>query len=100
MNIKKILSVATLAAVLTASIGIHSSAQEVTVKIDDEKLECVTPARIENGSTMVPMRAIFEALGMTVEWNNEEKSVTAVKADDVIKLTTSLSLFIVLAPIP
>lgn len=72
---------------LVASIGVHSIAQEVTVKIDDEKLQCPTPARIENGSTMVPMRAIFEALGMEVEWNNDEKSVTATKNGDTIKLT-------------
>ena len=87
MKLKRILSVIVLAAMLVASVGIHSFAQEVTVKIDNQKLECPTPARIENGSTMVPMRAIFEALGMTVEWNNEEKSVTATKDDDVIKLT-------------
>ncbi len=87
MNIKKILSVITLTAVLTASINIYTAAEEVTVKIDDEKLECPIPARIENGSTMVPMRAIFEALGMAVEWNNEERSVTATKGEDIIKLT-------------
>lgn len=87
MNIKKIVSVGVLSAVLLTSIGIHGYAQEVTVKIDEQKLECPVAATIKNGSTMVPMRAIFEALDMEVEWNNEEKSVTATNGTDTIKLT-------------
>lgn len=86
MNFKKTVCVIVLTIMLLASLSIPSSAQEVTVKIDEEKLLCTTPARIENGSTMVPMRAIFEALGMSVEWNNDEKSVTATKEGKVIKL--------------
>lgn len=87
MNIKKIVSVGVLSAVLLTSIGIHGYAQEVTVKIDEQKLECPVAATIKNGSTMVPMRAIFEALDMDVEWNDEEKSVTATNGEDTIKLT-------------
>ena len=86
MKLKKILCITILVAVITACLVIPTSAQEVTVKIDGEKLDCNVPARIENGSTMVPMRAIFEALGMTVNWNNEERSVTATKGEDEIKL--------------
>ena len=85
MKFKKIICIV-LAVMLLGSLGLYSHAQEVTVKIDEEKLNCTTPARIENGSTMVPMRAIFEALGMSVEWNNDEKSVTATKGDKVVKL--------------
>ncbi|MBQ8540710.1 MAG: carbohydrate-binding domain-containing protein [Clostridia bacterium] len=86
MKLKKMVCVIVLTIMLLSSLGVPSMAQEVTVKIDEEKLNCTTPARIENGSTMVPMRAIFEALGMSVEWNNEEKSVTATKEGKVIKL--------------
>ena len=86
MKLKKTVCVIVLTIMLLSNLSLPSSAQEVTVKIDEEKLECTTPARIENGSTMVPMRAIFEALGMSVEWNNEEKSVTATKEGKEIKL--------------
>lgn len=85
MKFKKIICIV-LTIMLLGSLGLSSHAQEVVVKIDEEKLDCTTPARIENGSTMVPMRAIFEALGMSVEWNNNEKSVTATKGDKVVKL--------------
>ena len=34
---------------------------------------------IENGTTLVPLRAIFDALNMSVEWDGETKTVTAAK---------------------
>ena len=36
---------------------------------------------------MVPLRAIFEALGASVEWDGETKTVTSVKDDTTVKLT-------------
>lgn len=86
-NVKKLICVITSSALLLAGLGMHTFAKEITIKLDGETVECPTPARIENGSTMVPMRAIFEALGMKVEWNNETQTVTATKGDKVITLT-------------
>jgi len=37
-----------------------------------------------NGSTMVPMRAIFENLGATISWKESTKTVTAVKGSTTI----------------
>ncbi len=45
------------------------------------------PPQIINDRTMVPLRAIFEALGASVEWNQETKTVTSTKGDTTIKLT-------------
>ena len=87
MKTKKIICAILLVSMLIVSFQTVSFAEEITIRLDDEKVECPVPARIENGRTMVPMRAIFEAFGMDVEWNNEEKSVTATKGDSVIKLT-------------
>lgn len=39
-----------------------------------------------NGSTMVPMRAIFETLGATISWNQTTKAVTAIKGTTKIVL--------------
>jgi len=36
--------------------------------------------------TLVPLRAIFEALGATVDWDGATQTVTAKKDSDVIKL--------------
>lgn len=39
---------------------------------------------IDNNRTLVPLRAIFEALGASVGWDNDTNSVIATKDDTVI----------------
>ncbi|MDO4302162.1 MAG: copper amine oxidase N-terminal domain-containing protein [Clostridia bacterium] len=39
---------------------------------------------IANGRTLVPIRAIAEALGGSVEWNNAERTITITKEDKTI----------------
>lgn len=41
---------------------------------------------IQNGTTLIPMRSLFEALGAEIKWDNKEKSVTAKKGETTIKL--------------
>jgi len=65
--------------------GSDSSAP--TVNLDGQKLSFDVSPRIENGRTLVPLRAIFEALGATIEWDDTSKTVTAVKGSTNIKLT-------------
>ncbi|MDF1618691.1 copper amine oxidase N-terminal domain-containing protein [Petrocella sp. FN5] len=43
-----------------------------------------TPPVIKEGRTLIPVRAITEAMGATVTWNSEEKLVTIVKDDKTI----------------
>ncbi len=45
------------------------------------------PAQLIDNRTMVPLRAIFEALGASVEWDGDTKTVTSVKGDTTVKLT-------------
>ena len=45
------------------------------------------PAQIIESRTMVPLRAIFEALGASVEWDDATKTVTSVKGETTVKLT-------------
>ena len=52
---------------------------EVKVSFD------VAPLNRE-GRLLVPFRAICEALGMTVDWNGEERKVTAKKGDALIEM--------------
>ena len=42
---------------------------------------------IENGRTLVPLRAIFEKIGATVEWDGNTQTVKATKGDISISLT-------------
>lgn len=76
---RKFLLAATSTA-LVVSMSFTAFAAPV-VKIDGVNKEFTNEAVIEDGSTLVPMRELFEALGATVEWNGEEQSITAAKAD-------------------
>ena len=60
----------------------------ITVTLDGRELDFgnVEP-QIINGSTMVPMRVIFEELGCNVNWNSDTKTVTASKGVTDIILT-------------
>ena len=61
--------------------------KDIKVKLDGNILSFDVPPQIINDRTMVPLRAIFEALGASVEWNQETKTVTSTKGDTTIKLT-------------
>lgn len=41
---------------------------------------------IENGTTLVPMRAIFESMGATVSWDQGTQTVNAIKGDTTVVL--------------
>ena len=59
----------------------------ISVTLDGEKLTFdVEPALID-GRTMVPIRAIFEAMGAVVEWDNDTQSAICTKGDTVVKMT-------------
>lgn len=59
----------------------------VAVYLDGQKIAFDQVPFIENGRTLVPVRAIFENLGATVEWNGDTQTVTATKSDTSVSLT-------------
>ncbi len=87
MKFKKAACAVLLAGMMVSSLSPVTFAENVTVVLDGKKVESDVAARIENGRTLVPMRAIFEAFGMNVEWNGEEKSVTASNDEDTVVLS-------------
>lgn len=56
------------------------------VQLNGEFLEFDVDPTIINDRTMVPMRAIFEYFGATVEWYGDTRTVKAYKDNDYIKL--------------
>ncbi len=62
------------------------SAGNPVVYLNGQKLSFEVEPAIENGRTLVPLRAIFEAMGASVEWNNSTRTVTAVKGDTTVVL--------------
>lgn len=53
------------------------------VYLDGRPLSLETPPVIENGFSLVPLRAIFEAEGAKVSWDETTRTVKAVK-DDIV----------------
>ncbi|MCL6458541.1 MAG: glycosyl hydrolase [Gorillibacterium sp.] len=69
----------------------QAAASGVNIMLDGYPLSFPIEPVIISGTTMVPFRAIAEALGIQVEWNQAAKEVTASKKDaagtTVVKLT-------------
>jgi len=59
---------------------------EIRVYLDGAALEFDVPPMIIDNRTMVPMRAIFEAFGMAVDWNPYFQFIYASRGADRIKL--------------
>ena len=70
--------------------------QNVSVQIDGIPLETDVPAQIIEGRTMVPMRAIFEALGTEIEWDADTKTVTASQGGASVVMQVGSKEFTVL----
>jgi hypothetical protein len=51
-----------------------------------------TPPVIKEGRTLIPVKAVVNALGAEVEWDPESKMVTITKKDDTITITINLIL--------
>lgn len=58
----------------------------IMVTIDGEALAAEQPPVNIEGNVLVPMRAIFEKLGASLEWDQASQTVTAVKGSKEIKL--------------
>lgn len=65
----------------------QSQYEEVNVTIDGVLQHFPQSAILYKGSTMVPMRGVFEALKAEVKWDGATQTVTATKGNTTIKLT-------------
>ncbi len=80
------LTAALIAAVLCI-IAVPVLAEEpVRVTVDGRELAFDQPPVIENDRVLVPVRAIFEALGARVTWQEQNRQVTAAKDADTVIL--------------
>ena len=61
--------------------------ENILVLLNGESITFDQPPIIIDGRTLVPLRAIFEALGATVEWDGNTQTVTATRDNTVIKIT-------------
>ena len=76
-----------LAFVLVFSLTVFAENDEITVIVNGSKIESDVPATIIDGRTMLPVRAIFEALGMVVSWDGETQTALGVGYDYAVSMT-------------
>jgi len=60
---------------------------DISVILDGTALTFDVPPQIIDGRTLVPLRAIFEALGAEVNWDGNTQTITATDDDTEIILT-------------
>lgn len=79
------------AIVMVLTLCLAAAAEsDVKVTLDGKEINCESygsPATIVDGRTLVPLRAIFEALDASVEWDQSTKTATSKLGDTQIKLT-------------
>lgn len=73
-----------LCAVTILSFATCFAASDVKVIVNGKEVEFDQPPIIENNRTLVPLRAIFEALGASVGWDNDTNSIIATKDNTII----------------
>ncbi|MBQ2680066.1 MAG: leucine-rich repeat protein [Firmicutes bacterium] len=59
---------------------------EITVYVNGNKVSFDQPPIIKDDRTLVPMRAIFEAMGAKVDWEKDTKTVKSEKGNDSVSI--------------
>lgn len=89
---KKILSLAlALAMLLTASSAVLAQGNSPSVYVDDaEIIFADQSAIIKENRTLIPARGVFEAMGCTVKWNEETRTVEVKSSDNITVITLTI----------
>ncbi|ABR47135.1 copper amine oxidase domain protein [Alkaliphilus metalliredigens QYMF] len=74
--------------ILLLSLAMTTSvfASDIKVTINNTYLNFEQPPVVEKGRTLVPLRAIFEALGAKVDWEDSTRTITGTKDSTVVRL--------------
>lgn len=62
------------------------AAKAITITVDGVQLKTDQPPAMIQGRVMLPLRAIFEALGASVNWDSKNQTVTGYKEDTTVVL--------------
>ena len=76
-----------LLSALLALAMLLPSAFAVDLFVDGSELQTDVPPTILSGRTLVPLRAIFEALDADVSWNGTTQTATAAKAGTTVQVS-------------
>ncbi len=84
---KKIVSlILSLVLILSCVAPLSASASGISVTLNGNYITFDQPPIIMNGRTLVPVRAIFEAMGFTVLWDNVNQIVNVATEFGIMTL--------------
>jgi len=63
------------------SAAIAYNTQTLKIMLDGQPMSFEVAPQIDNNRVLVPLRAIFEAMGAVVEWNQATQTATATRGD-------------------
>ncbi|GEN83795.1 hypothetical protein SLU01_21070 [Sporosarcina luteola] len=93
MAVRMMRLVICFAAILVIGIGIQqskasasSSDSIIKIFLNTGELNTKTPAKVKNGTTFVPARAVFESLGMKIVWEPKKQLLTVKDNERTITL--------------
>lgn len=89
-TIKVVLSIALVVVVIIAPLSNIASAHNdrfIQINLAGKILDLPYYPEIKSGTILVPMRAIFEALGAEVKWDAKSRTVKGVKGGVTVELT-------------
>lgn len=78
---------------ISSMTSVYAANTEIKVFLDEysgpngQKINFDVPPQTINDRTMVPIRAIFEAMGATVVWDDATKTATSTKENTTVKMT-------------
>lgn len=84
---KKVFVLLSAVMMIFASSAVVSANDDIRIYKDGRRLMFDVPPQISEDYTFVPMRAVFEAFGMTVDWNGDTRTVTAQGNGNTITMT-------------
>ncbi|KRF43574.1 hypothetical protein ASG93_01230 [Paenibacillus sp. Soil787] len=83
---KKLIAFLLSLALLTSIPSLSQADDSIPVLLNGEAIHFEVQPFIEEGTTMVPFRSIFEKLGLAVSWDGEAQTITGYSSDLEIRL--------------
>ena len=89
---KKLIAMLLTASSLFAASAAMAAKEEPAVYLNGEQMTFDVNPFIEDDRTLVPVRAIFEAVGAGVQWDGENNTVHAIREKDGKTVIVSLQI--------
>ena len=87
-SIKNVFCVLLSSTMLLGGVSaVYGGEKNISLQINGSEISTEVPPTVIDGRTMVPVRAIFEAVGANIEFDAETKTITATKNDTTVKMT-------------